>query len=425
MQRAIACALLADGRSILRNPSWCDDSLSALRLAKALGACAHIGPDFLEVYGSPLFSGAARAGSAPGHVPHAAAAAGGTERERPESGLELDCGESGLCMRMFAPIVALLPFQARLLAGGTLSGRSMKMMEEPLRELGADCRTESGLPPVSIRGSLKGGRLRIQAGESSQFLTGLFLALPLAREDSRVETVNPVSKGYLDMTIETCGAFGVEIQRGPGYSVFDIRGGQRYSPRDFTVEGDWSGAAFLLAAACVAGHGAPLRIESLDPASSQPDRAMLDAVKMAGAIVEEGDMCMTVSGRNLRAFEFDATDCPDLFPPLAALASACEGVSVLRGTSRLKGKESDRAASISACLQALGLESGLEGDTMRIRGGRPSAGDADSFGDHRIAMLAAILALGAQGPVRISDSGCVAKSWPDFFGDLESLMRPF
>lgn len=376
-----------------------------------MGAGVSIEGSVARIEGSPLFRRASRFGSGDG-----------LSSPDPKGGpLELDCGESGLCMRMFAPIAALLALETRLTGHGSILRRPMTMAEEPLNGLGASCRSTAGLPPLLIRGPLSGGEVEIDAGASSQLLTGLLVALPLASGDSVLSVKNAVSRGYLDLTIETCAAFGVSIERDSSFSRFIIRGDQVYKAMDFTAEGDWSGAAFLVAAAALSAGEKGLKILGLSADSKQPDRAMVEAAAAAGVPLRfEGDALVVHRG-SLRPFAFDATDCPDLFPPLAALAAACPGESVLRGTSRLRNKESDRAASIAAFVSALGGTVRLSGDEMVVRGGNLRGGVVDSCGDHRIAMAAAVAALAAEGPVTVLGAECVTKSWPGFFEDLASV----
>ena len=407
MQRAIACSLLAEGKSRLRGGVLSDDSEAALRVAMALGASVHREGEVVAIDGSPFFTRDFF----------------GEKFDSPEA-LDLDCGESGLCMRMFSPIAALLPRDSLLRGRGSLLRRPMRMVEEPLRELGASCGSVDGFPPLSIRGPLSGGSIRVDAGESSQLLTGLLIALPLAAGDSELEVEHAVSKGYLDLTIDTCAAFGVDIGKNPDYSGFSIKGNQRYKGREFRVEGDWSGAAFLVVAAAIAAGEGELEISGLREDSSQPDKAVLLAAKMAGASARVEREGVVVRKGRLDAFEFDATDCPDLFPPLAALAAACEGTSRIRGIHRLAGKESDRAASIKACFEILGAGVRFDGDCMLVRGGNLRGGEIDSSGDHRIAMAAAVAALACEGTVAIRGGDCVAKSWPRFFEDLDSVCLP-
>ena len=410
MQRAVACALLAEGESIIRAPSRSADCLAALGVARALGAIVDDRGESIAIRG---VAGVGDAGLGP----------------RGRGSRSLSCGESGLCLRMFSPVAALFGGESELRAEGSLRRRPVGMIEAAMRELGAGCDTEGGLPPVRVRGPLRGGRAAVDGRASSQFLTGLLVALPLAPADSELEVYALASRGYVDLTLGTISAFGAAASRDSGFSRFQVRGSQRYMAADFTVEGDWSGAAFLLVAGALAARDEGLAVYGLDATSSQPDRAILDALRDCGAAAEVEGNQVRVGRGSLRAFEFDAGDCPDLFPPLVALACACEGSTRIRGALRLKGKESDRAAALREEFGALGASITVDGDEMTVQGrgasgsGRLRGGRADSRGDHRIAMAAAIAALASDGGVEIAGAECVAKSWPGFFEDLAAIAR--
>ncbi|WP_418190132.1 3-phosphoshikimate 1-carboxyvinyltransferase, partial [Alistipes putredinis] len=253
---------------------------------------------------------------------------------------------------------------------------------------------------------------------SSQFITGLLLALPIAEEETTIHVPHVISTPYIDITIDTAERFGIEILH-KDYKEFYVAGGQRYRPAEFEIESDWSAAAFLLVAGAVAGE---VTIRNLSVLSRQADTAVMTALIRAGAsVIDEGDT-ITVAHRPLQAFSFDATQCPGLFPALAALAASAEGTSVIKGTSRLENKEGNRAESIREEYAKLGIEVDLdEEDTMKIRGGRIRGGHVHSHDDHRIAMSLAVAALNADTPVVIENPACVAKSFPDFFERLESL----
>ena len=412
MQRAIACAAMAPGVSIITNPTWCADSLAAMGVATALGADIQRHEDRVLVRGG--------------------FGTGGQGNER----IVTSCGESGLCMRMFSAIASLSPREVELCGEGSLARRPVGMVEGPLAELGVRCSTSGGFPPVRVRGPLRAGHASVDGSESSQFLTGLLLALPMAGGDSVLSVTDLASRGYIDLTIDVARAFGAEIARDPDFSEFRVRGGRPYVQTAYEVEGDWSGAAFLLVAGAIAagtpvpdgvnGAGSPfLEVAGLDASSSQPDRAIIDALRLAGASLESVEGGWRVRPASLQGFSFDATDCPDLFPPLVALASRCTGVTKLRGASRLRAKESDRAAALAEEFGRLGLHVVVDGDGMSVTGFGPGerlrAGTVSSRGDHRIAMAAAVAALAGAGPVVIEGAECVAKSYPDFFEALDSI----
>lgn len=389
-QRALAASLLSDEVSILRNVEFCDDTRSALRCIETLGArVTRIGADTLSVEG--------------GLHPRAHT---------------LSVGESGLATRLFTPIASLCSTPIVVRGRGTLLARPMGMMAGPLRQLGVRVRDRGGLLPLEVCGPIAGGEIELDGSLSSQFVTGLLLALPRARQDTTLHVRDAVSTPYIDMTIDTAARFGVEICHND-YAEFFIEGNQRYAPTCFSIEGDWSAAAMLLVAGAVAGE---VTVRNISMLSKQADTAVCTALVRAGAAVVNDEHSVTAARRELRAFEFDATHCPDLFPALAALAAAAEGVSVLKGTSRLEYKECNRAEAIREEYGKLGIEVDTsEPDTMRIRGGAVHAARVESHGDHRMAMSLAVAALRADAPVVIGQAECVAKSYPHFFEDLESI----
>jgi 3-phosphoshikimate 1-carboxyvinyltransferase len=388
MQRVTAAALLAEGRTTrIRNPSFCDDSLAALRIAGELGAAIR------ATLGEVVVEG----GLGP-------------------RGRELDCGESGLCLRLFTAVAALCREDLVLSGRGSLLRRPMEMAERPLRDLGALCQTTGGFPPVRVRGPLAGGTAFVDGSTSSQFLSGLLMALPLAGRDSRLVVRDLKSRPYVDLTLQVLGECGIAVGN-EDYREFIVPGGQAYAPGDLEVEGDWSAAAALLVAGAVAGR---LRVSGLRPGSVQADRHVLAALGAAGARVRTfGDGAEAERG-DLRAFTFDATDAPDLLPPLVALACHCAGTSSLTGASRLRNKESDRAAALAEEFGRLGARIAVDGDVIEVRGGMLAGGEVHSAGDHRIAMALAVAGLAARGTVAIDGAECVSKSYPRFFEDLAS-----
>ena len=393
-QRAIALALLSQGKSILRNIEFCKDTRSALSCIEALGAKVEI----LDQSTIAIEGGL-----------------------RPLSNT-LHVGESGLATRLFTPIASLWHEAITIQGEGTLLHRPMIMMIEPLRALGVEVRDGGGYLPIEVKGPIHGGEIEVDGSISSQFITGLLLSLPLAEEDTTLHVTSPVSTPYIDMTIDTARIFGIEIMQKEGdYSEFFIEGGQKYTPADISIEGDWSGASTILVAGAIAGE---VTVKNISTLSKQADTAIIRALERAGAgIIIEHDS-ITVSKRPLKAFTFDATNSPDLFPALAALAAAAEGVSTIIGTSRLSHKESDRAETLRQEYEKLGIEIDIsQEDVMTIRGGKIKPATVFSHGDHRIAMSLAVSALRCDGEVVIEQAECVEKSYPTFFEDLESIIE--
>ena len=387
--KTTAAALLCEGESVLSNMVQCNDTRAALQVAADLGAKISAHEDTYTLHG------------------------GLHPRKR-----QLNIGESGLATRLFTPITALCTETITLTGKGSILKRPISMMEEPLRQLGATVSSQGGYLPIHIRGAIRGGNITVDGSLSSQFITGLLMALPLAAQDTTLTVNDLKSRPYIDMTIGLLKNFGIDIKHND-YRQFFIEGGQRYVPTRYRIEGDWSAAATLLVAGAVAGE---VTLHNVSILSKQADTAVCTALVRAGAeLIHEADR-ITVRRRPLRAFEFDATQCPDLFPPLAALAAACEGESLITGTSRLAHKESDRAETLREEYAKVGIEIDLSTpDVMRIRGGAIRPARVFSHGDHRIAMSMAVSALRSSGTITIEGAEAVAKSYPRFFEDLESL----
>lgn len=390
-QRALAVALLADGISTIGNLELCDDTHSAIHCIEALGAeVTYIDESTIKV----------RGGFAP----------------RTDN---LHIGESGLATRLFTPVASLHNQPITINGEGTILYRPISMMIEPLRQLGVEVRDGGGFLPIQVCGPMQGGEVSVDGSISSQFLTGLLLSLPMAQKDTTIYVKDLKSLPYVDMTIDTARRFGVEIAH-KDYSEFFIEGFQQYQATNYMIEGDWSGAAPMLVAGAVAGE---VTVNNMSCLSLQADTAIIKALISAGAEVESTDNTVTVRHRRLKAFEFDATHCPDLFPALAALAANCKGTSTIYGTERLLHKESNRAATLAEEYAKAGIEVDIdEPNVMRIHGGKIHGCTIDSHGDHRIAMSMAIAALTADSPITIEGAECVAKSYPSFFDDLEQLL---
>lgn len=384
-QRAIAAALLAAGETTIINPSYCDDSLAAMSIAEGLGARVKPGKGEMSITGG--------------------------EELRVS---KLNCGESGLAIRMFSPVAALYPREIHITGAGSLKNRPMNMIEEALQQLGVECTTNSGFLPLTIKGPLKGGKCEIDGSISSQLLTGLLMALPAADQDSTIIVNSLNSKPYIDMTIQVLEKFGIKITN-DNYKRFLIGGNQKYKAARFVVESDWSGGAFLLVAGAIAGD---ITVEGLRSDSRQSDKSILTALDRAGAKMSISDNSVAIMRSDLEAFEFDSTESPDLFPPLVALASYCNGVTGIKGARRLIHKESNRADALVEEFGKLGIKVEVSNDYMIVTGGKVNGGKVNSHEDHRIAMALAAAALGATGKVAVRDSHCIGKSYPEFFDDL-------
>ncbi len=276
----------------------------------------------------------------------------------------------------------------------------------------------NGYLPIEVEGRLTGGNVETEGWVSSQFVTGLMMALPLAEQDSIVRVKEARSLPYLAMTIALAKQFGVEIEHND-FQEFYIKGNQSYSAQDITIEGDWSSAAFWLVAGAIAGE---VTLNNMLPTSLQADAVIVELLSRVGAEVATSVDSVSVRRRELNSFDFDATHCPDLFPVLVILASQCEGTSCIRGAERLIHKESNRAVAILEQLGGLGIDIEIEGDKMLIEGGREIGGECDSVNDHRIAMAAVVAGLVSHRGVTIHNAEAVSKSYPNFWEELQLVV---
>lgn len=335
-----------------------------------------------------------------------------------------DFGESGLAARMLTPILALQKDTiVRLEASKRLRARPMAFIEEVLPKLEVRTATSNGHLPATIQGPLRPADITIDASDSSQPLTGLLIAYAAANAVDTTLTVSKlVSKPYIDLTLHTMEKLGLPVPENRNYEAFYFPSEMKWKPAPATIsiEGDWSGAAFLLVAGAIAGR---LVVNGLDAFTTQADKQVLTALMDCGVPLSiESDQVTVAPAAKLNAFHFNATDCPDLFPPLAALACYAQGTSVIEGVDRLRFKESNRALTISQELRKLGADIEIQDNYLVIRGGNILKGtDVYAHEDHRIAMMCAVAALGADSLVSISGAEAVEKSYPRFFDDFRTL----
>lgn len=390
MQRAVAAALMAKGKSIIYNPGKSNDCLAALEVAQSLGAKVNYVNDKIEI------------------------TAQGVNPVSPE----INCGESGLGIRMFTPIAAISEKPLTIYAEGSLKSRPVSFFEEVLPQLKVQCRTQNGKPPISLKGPLQSLDITVDGSLSSQFLTGLLMAFGSIAENNTITVKNLKSKPYIDLTLQIMQHFGVKVTN-ENFEKFHFGPRQHFRACDYTVEGDWSGAAFLLVAGAVAGQ---TEVDNLNIRSAQSDKAILQALEKAGAKVMKGMFTVLIEKGPLNAFEFDATDCPDLFPPLVSLAANCKGTTLLKGAGRLAYKESDRAKTLKEEFGKLGIRIDLNEDEMLVHGGTGiHAAETSSHFDHRIAMACAVAALNADAPVKITHAEAVNKSYPEFWNHWQKI----
>jgi 3-phosphoshikimate 1-carboxyvinyltransferase len=398
MQRACALALLADEEVVIHNPGKSNDDIAALEIIKKLGA---------EIFEQENGSISIRGSKIP--------TLGG--------GGDINCGESGLAIRMFTPIAALSSEEININGTGSLLKRPMHFFDEIFPQLAVSVQSNNGYLPLKIKGPLQPADITIDSSLSSQFLTGLLMAFAKAATKPVTITVkNLKSKPYIDLTLQMMKQFGYDVEH-KNYENFTLNPKPlNPKPLNYTVEGDWSGAAFLLVAGAIAGG---ISIKGLDVFSAQADKAILKALIDSGVniSIEEKQVVINAAlGNNGKAFHFNATDCPDLFPPLVALAAYCKGTTIIEGVSRLSHKESNRALTLQEEFKKMGVLIKLQDDLMMIEGGGGMKGaKVHSRHDHRIAMACAVAALKATGETIIEEAEAVNKSYPDFYEDLKML----
>ncbi len=395
MQRACAAALLHQGVTHIVDPGKSNDDLAALDVISKLGAEVSVQDNVVVVKSEgvhPFFN-------------------------------EINCGESGLGIRMFTPIAALSAKELTINGTGSLMTRPMHFFDAIFPQLGIGIHSNDGKLPLVIKGPMHPGSIEVDGSLSSQFLTGLLMAYSAAGASDVTITVKDLkSKPYIDLTLGVLKSFGMKVPIVKDYETFSFSANEHVQPVgeiSYRVEGDWSGAAFLFVAGAIAGD---ISIQGMRADSVQADMKILEAIKDAGAKLRFEDGVYHVGPADLSAFQFDATECPDLFPPLVALAAYCTGNTVIKGALRLTHKESNRALTLQDVFGKMGVQIELDGDLMVVHGNRNLKGaKVHSHHDHRIAMAAAVAALGADGDVLIEEAEAINKSYPDFYEHLKAL----
>jgi len=394
--RFIAASLLADSPSMIHGISESDDTTSALEMAAVLGGEIELGKEAIRITPTP----------------------GGIPRPRAK---ELNAGESGLAARMFAPIAALANTPILLTGKGTLLSRPIEMVSDGLQKLGVSCAASLNLP-LELEGPLVGGEIHLDGSGSSQFLTGLLLALPYAENDSKVTVKSLTSRPYIDMTLEVLRTFDLDYTHdiSEEIDVFHIPSNQTGRGGNFNIDGDWSAAATLLVLGALCGQP-DLEVTGIRGDFTQADSGIKGALLFAGYHILGTDEGLSIKKKRPRAFNLDLTNAPDLFPVLAALACFSNKPSRLSGAHRLAGKESDRASVLISEFAKAGITIERDKDDLIVHPGKTKACRINPHGDHRIVMAAAILGCAGGAEVDILNAECVAKSYPTFFDDLASI----
>ncbi|MDR1572479.1 MAG: 3-phosphoshikimate 1-carboxyvinyltransferase [Clostridiales Family XIII bacterium] len=388
--RAVICAALAHGESVIDNVTLSDDIRATLEGVGALGAEWRLEGRTLYVRG-----GAGRRADL------------------------INCVESGSTLRFLIPVAALSDRETVFRGKGRLLVRPMGAYDTVFA--GTDVRFSHSQREIRVCGPLRSGLYMLPGDVSSQFVSGLLFALPLADGDSEIHLSSPLeSRQYADMTVDVLRSFGIEAEASE--YVFRVRGGQRYRPSRYTVETDYSQAAYFLGAAAL---GLDVGCAGLSPESMQGDKAFLRVLERMGAeVVWDGGLVSVRAGR-LSAITADARENPDLIPPIAALCCFCEGTSRIVNAGRLRLKESDRLRALAEELGRLGARVAESPDSLTIVGAPTlRGGRVDAHHDHRIAMSMALAAVRCEGDVRLVGWHNVSKSYPGFWDDFEKKPLP-
>ena len=333
----------------------------------------------------------------------------------------IDARNSGTTIRLMSGIASLLDSPVTLTGDSSLVRRPMAPLVDALSQLGAKCEYigQQGRPPLKVHGPITGQKAQIEGGISSQFVSSLLIACTQKRNSTELAVNGDIaSRPYVDITLEMLRQFGAEVEESA--SGFSIQGNQALHRDSYTVPGDYSSAAFLLAAAAITDGSVTVR--KLDPDTAQGDRRVLEHLRAFGAKVSSTPRAVTVSGGRLAGTEIDVGDTPDLFPVLAVVGAVAEGRTTLRGGGNLRAKESDRIATTTKFLQDMGARVRPREDGCEIIGVPKLAGArVETHGDHRILMAATVAALVSGTETVIEDDESFKVSYPGFVRDLHQL----
>ena len=391
--RALFGGLLSNGSTTIYNPLACDDTNTTANAVASLGAKLERKQEVWVIDGT-------------GHV------------SAPQEMIE--CGESGVTLRFTIPISSLVGKDVWLRGSETLMRRPIQPLIDCMKQLGTEIAYRGQEIQIS-GGPAKGGSVQLPGNVSSQFISGLLLTGPLMQEGLRMKLISPLeSRGYVSMTIETMKRHKVSVETNDDMSFYQVKPDQVYKPTEHSIPGDYSSAAFLIAAAAVTRS--KIQILGLPLDRADPDSALLEFLARMGIKTRFTSDALQVEGRAFKAVEADVTDCPDLGPVIAVLGCYAVGETKITGAARLRYKESDRLSAISSELRALGADIAQADDALNISGPVSlHGGTVDSHGDHRIVMALSIAALNASGPVLIKNAECVNKSYPTYFQDIRAL----
>jgi len=388
--RGLVCAALAKGKSEIIYPLSSDDTEAAVNVLCKVGTRIHRRGNLWQVIGGDF------------HEPDT----------------DLFCGESAATLRFMTAICSLIPGKCRLTAAPSLLRRPIEPLLQTLRQLAIDCTYRHEDSSVVVAGSrLKGGTVELPGDISSQFVSALLFISPFAEEEMTIRLTTPLeSKPYVLMTIDCLQRFGIKVEAAKDFSEFNVLK-QAYKAAKYEVEGDWSSASYLLALGALCGE---IEVKNLNQESLQGDKVLLNFLRDMGAVVKLSKNSAIVRKARLNAIRADLSNCIDLLPTMAVLATMADGESEFTGISRARIKESNRVSALREGLERIGIKVREEKDKLTITGSIPKGSVIDAKGDHRIAMAFSLLG-SAVGETVIDGAECVSKTYPEFWDVLKSM----
>ncbi|MGL4763007.1 MAG: 3-phosphoshikimate 1-carboxyvinyltransferase [Sarcina sp.] len=397
--RAVICAALARGKSIISNIDLSDDIIATMSAMESLGASIEdLGNKSFAVDGSKTF-------------------------ENKEEDIVIDCNESGSTLRFIVPIAIAKENKVKFVGRGNLGKRPLDIFYEIFDRQGINYSYEEGVLNLDINGELEGEVFNVAGNVSSQFISGLMFTLPLLEEDSKIViTTELESKGYLDLTLSMLKSFGIEVIN-KDYKEFIIKGKQEYKAFDYEVEGDYSQAAFYLSAGAIGNNVA---IKNLDLYSLQGDKEVIEILENLGSRLVIENKAISIKRCADEATIIDAKGCPDVIPVVTVVAALTKGTTKIINAGRLRIKECDRLHAITTQLNKLGANITELEDGLIINGVETlKGGEVSSYDDHRIAMSMAIASTRCEGDLILENPACVSKSYPNFWEDFKMLGGDF
>lgn len=390
--RAIICASLASGQSIISGVEYSQDIKATISAMKALGTIIIEHDDYLEIDGTTTFF---------------------------RNKCDIDCEESGSTLRFMVPISIVCEANVHFTGAGRLGKRPLDVFYNIFDQQKIAYLYKEDVLDLYIQGQLKAGSFEIPGNVSSQFISGLLFALPLMDEDSKIIITSELeSKGYIDLTIQMLNQYGIHIEN-HNYQEFVIKGQQQYTSCDYHVEADFSQAAFYLVAGALNNN---VVLKGLNLDSYQGDKAAIEILESMGCELVKEEEGYRIVCDQLHSTTIDGSQCPDIIPVIALCCALSKGTTIINNIARLRIKECDRLSATVEVINALGGQAKEENDTMVITGVTClNGGSVSSYNDHRMAMMEAIASTVCTQDVTIDDKDCVKKSYPSFWEHFKML----